>query len=181
MTSPLPPFDWDIFCCVVDNFGDIGVTWRLARQLKQEGALPAQKSEVQVRLWVDDLASFARICPALDPAQDGQWVDGIYVQHWHERLPADMTPARVVIEAFACELPAPFIERMAEQTTPPCWINLEYLSAESWVEDCHGLASPQQVGSQRLDKYFFFPGFTQNGRPLVRARPHRRARALAAG
>ena len=115
MTSPLPPFDWDIFCCVVDNFGDIGVTWRLARQLKQEGALPAQKSEVQVRLWVDDLASFARICPALDPAQDGQWVDGIYVQHWHERLPADMTPARVVIEAFACELPAPFIERMAEQ------------------------------------------------------------------
>ena len=66
MTSPLP-FDWDIFCCVVDNFGDIGVTWRLARQLKQEGALPAQKSEVQVRLWVDDLVSFARICPALDP------------------------------------------------------------------------------------------------------------------
>ncbi|MCR3982319.1 elongation factor P maturation arginine rhamnosyltransferase EarP [Aeromonas caviae] len=161
MTSPLPPFDWDIFCCVVDNFGDIGVTWRLARQLKREGVLPAQKSEVQVRLWVDDLASFARICPALDPAQDGQWVDGIYVQHWHERLPADMTPARVVIEAFACELPAPFIERMAEQTTPPCWINLEYLSAESWVEDCHGLASPQQVGSRRLDKYFFFPGFTQ--------------------
>jgi hypothetical protein len=34
---PLPPFDWDIFCCVVDNFGDIGVTWRLARQLEQEG------------------------------------------------------------------------------------------------------------------------------------------------
>ena len=24
---------WDIFCSVVDNFGDIGVTWRLARQL----------------------------------------------------------------------------------------------------------------------------------------------------
>lgn len=164
MTSPLPPFDWDIFCCVVDNFGDIGVTWRLARQLKQEGALPIHGNEVQVRLWVDDLASFARICPGLDPAQDSQWVDGIHIQHWHETLPADTLPAKVVIEAFACQLPAPFIERMAEQMAsqpkPPCWINLEYLSAESWVEDCHALASPQRVGNQSLNKYFFFPGFT---------------------
>ncbi|HDX8375921.1 TPA: elongation factor P maturation arginine rhamnosyltransferase EarP [Aeromonas dhakensis] len=165
MTSPLPPFDWDIFCCVVDNFGDIGVTWRLARQLKQEGSLPAQESEVQVRLWVDDLASFARICPGLDPALESQWVDGIHIQHWHETLPADTIPARVVIEAFACELPAPFIERMASQPRPPCWLNLEYLSAESWVEDCHGLASPQRLesqslGSLSLNKYFFFPGFT---------------------
>ncbi|HDZ8908708.1 elongation factor P maturation arginine rhamnosyltransferase EarP [Aeromonas dhakensis] len=165
MTSPLPPFDWDIFCCVVDNFGDIGVTWRLARQLKQEGALPAQESEVQVRLWVDDLASFARICPGLDPALESQWVDGIHIQHWHDTLPADTLPARVVIEAFACQLPAPFIERMASQPRPPCWLNLEYLSAESWVEDCHGLASPQRLesqslGSLSLNKYFFFPGFT---------------------
>lgn len=165
MTSPLPPFDWDIFCCVVDNFGDIGVTWRLARQLKQEGVLPAQESEVQVRLWVDDLASFARICPGLDPALESQWVDGIHIQHWHETLPADTLPARVVIEAFACELPAPFIAQMASQPRPPCWLNLEYLSAESWVEDCHGLASPQRLesqslGSLSLNKYFFFPGFT---------------------
>ncbi|MBW3690148.1 elongation factor P maturation arginine rhamnosyltransferase EarP [Aeromonas dhakensis] len=165
MTSPLPPFDWDIFCCVVDNFGDIGVTWRLARQLKQEGALPAQESEVQVRLWVDDLASFARICPGLDPALESQWVDGIHIQHWHETLPADTNPARVVIEAFACELPAPFVAKMASQPSPPCWLNLEYLSAESWVEDCHGLASPQRLesqslGSLSLNKYFFFPGFT---------------------
>ncbi|HDX8401507.1 TPA: elongation factor P maturation arginine rhamnosyltransferase EarP [Aeromonas dhakensis] len=165
MTSPLPPFDWDIFCCVVDNFGDIGVTWRLARQLKQEGALPAQESEVQVRLWVDDLASFARICSGLDPAHESQWVDGIHIQHWHETLPADTIPARVVIEAFACELPAPFVAQMASQPRPPCWLNLEYLSAESWVEDCHGLASPQRLesqslGSLSLNKYFFFPGFT---------------------
>ncbi|UXB11094.1 elongation factor P maturation arginine rhamnosyltransferase EarP [Aeromonas dhakensis] len=165
MTSPLPPFDWDIFCCVVDNFGDIGVTWRLARQLKREGAIPAQEGEVQVRLWVDDLASFARICPGLDPAQESQWVDGIHIQHWHETLPADTIPARVVIEAFACQLPAPFVAKMASQPTPPCWLNLEYLSAESWVEDCHGLASPQRLesqslGSLSLNKYFFFPGFT---------------------
>ena len=157
MTTPeplsLPPFDWDIFCCVVDNFGDIGVTWRLASQLQREG-------RGKVRFWVDDLASFARICPGLDPAQDSQWVEGIHVQHWHTVLPADVVPARVVIEAFACELPAPFVQAMAEQSPPPCWINLEYLSAEAWVEDCHGLASPQRVGNTSLNKYFFFPGFT---------------------
>ena len=39
---------WDIFCCVVDNYGDIGVTWRLARQLVAEHGL-------RVRLWVDEL------------------------------------------------------------------------------------------------------------------------------
>lgn len=152
-SSPLPPFDWDIFCCVVDNFGDIGVTWRLARQLEQEG-------HGKVRLWVDDLASFARICPGLDPALDGQWQQGIYVQRWHDHESPAVVPGRVVIEAFACELPASFAQAMAEQSPPPCWINLEYLSAESWVEDCHGLASPQRVGNQSLNKYFFFPGFT---------------------
>lgn len=149
----LPPFDWDIFCCVVDNFGDIGVTWRLASQLQREG-------RGQVRLWVDDLASFARICPGLDPALDGQWVEGIYIQRWQGDIAPDTAPARVVIEAFACELPAPFVQAMAEQNPPPCWINLEYLSAEAWVEDCHGLASPQRVGNRSLNKYFFFPGFT---------------------
>lgn len=149
----LPPFDWDIFCCVVDNFGDIGVTWRLASQLQRE-------DHGQVRLWVDDLASFARICPGLDPAQDDQWIEGIYVQRWQGDIASDAVPARVVIEAFACELPAPFVQAMAEQSPPPCWINLEYLSAEAWVEDCHGLASPQRVGNQSLNKYFFFPGFT---------------------
>ena len=149
----LPPFDWDIFCCVVDNFGDIGVTWRLASQLQREG-------RGQVRLWVDDLASFARICPGLDPERDGQWVEGIYIQRWQGDIAPDTAPARVVIEAFACELPAPFVQAMAEQSPPPCWINLEYLSAEAWVEDCHGLASPQRVGNRSLNKYFFFPGFT---------------------
>ncbi|USV58564.1 elongation factor P maturation arginine rhamnosyltransferase EarP [Aeromonas encheleia] len=150
---PLPPFDWDIFCCVVDNFGDIGVTWRLARQLEQEG-------QGKVRLWVDDLTSFARICPGLDPELDGQWQQGIYIQHWRPSLPPSVIPARVVIEAFACKLPTAFAHAMAGQTPPPCWINLEYLSAESWVEECHGLASPQRVGNRSLDKYFFFPGFT---------------------
>ena len=123
-----------------------------------------------MRLWVDDLASFARICPALDPAQDGQWVDGIYVQHWHERLPADMTPARVVIEAFACELPAPFIERMAEQTTPL----LDQPRIPLGRELGRGLPWPRLAPAGRQPaprQVLLLPGFhRQNWRPLVRAR-----------
>ncbi|ALP42985.1 elongation factor P maturation arginine rhamnosyltransferase EarP [Aeromonas schubertii] len=140
-------FNFDIFCTVVDNFGDIGVTWRLARQLHDEGHGP-------VRLWVDDLASFSRICPTIDPAQESQSAGGITIQHWH--ADADLAPARVVIEAFACELPAPYKARMQHMAPPPAWLNLEYLSAEEWVEGCHALSSPQG----RLNKHFFFPGFT---------------------
>ncbi|MDB5979507.1 MAG: hypothetical protein JWQ69_522 [Pseudomonas sp.] len=57
---------WDIFCTVVDNFGDIGVTWRLARQLVAEHA-------VDVRLWVDDLRAFERLCPDIDIHAAQQW------------------------------------------------------------------------------------------------------------
>ena len=52
-----------ILCRVVDNFGDIGVAWRLARMLAAEHALA-------VRLWVDDLASLARIWPAVSASPE---------------------------------------------------------------------------------------------------------------
>lgn len=153
MSPSATRFDWDIFCCVVDNFGDIGVTWRLAKQLAADG-------HGQVRLWVDDLASFAKICPPLDPASLGQWQEGVYICPWQNELNRKATPAKVVIEAFACQLPPYFIEAMAAQIPAPQWVNLEYLSAEPWVEQCHGLASPQRVGTNALNKYFYFPGFS---------------------
>jgi uncharacterized repeat protein (TIGR03837 family) len=64
----------------------------------------------------------------------------------------------IVIEAFACELPVPFIDAMARRSRAPVWINLEYLSAETWVEDCHAMASRHPTLA--LTKYFFFPGFS---------------------
>lgn len=68
-------------------------------------------------------------------------------------------PADLVIEAFACKLPQGYIDAMAAQTRQPVWINLEYLSAEDWVESHHKLPSPHP--SLPLTKYFFFPGFTR--------------------
>ncbi len=147
----------DIFCRVVDNYGDIGVCWRLARRL-------AHGRGWQVCLWVDALAAFATIEPEVDAGAARQTVQGIALRHWVEDDPAsDCEPADVAIEAFACTPPAAYVARMAPGRT--VWVNLEYLSAEDWVESCHGLPSLQPGGQS---KFFFFPGFTPATGGLLR-------------
>ncbi len=152
--SPIPYPElmlFDIFCKVVDNFGDIGVCWRLARQLtaQQQG---------RVRLWVDDLRAFHCFAPALDPDKPVQTLGLIEVCRWSDPFPV-AEPAAVVIETFGCDVPESYVEAMAMQARPPVWINLEYLSAEAWVEGCHRLPSPHPRFP--LMRYFFFPGFTR--------------------
>lgn len=164
----------DIFCAVVDNLGDAGVCWRLGRQLAGEHGWV-------VRLWIDDLTPLAALRPGIAANADQQFVDGVEVRRWVTALPAS-EPGDVVIEAFACELPAPFIEAMARRARPPVWLNLEYLSAEEWVAGCHGLASPHPHFP--LTKYFFFPGFGTGTGGLIRERglpsppPHQTDRDL---
>ena len=147
------PKDLHLFCRVVDNFGDIGVCWRLARQWVAEHGL-------EVTLWVDDLASFRKICGEIVVERDWQQAQGVIVRRWSEHFDA-VTPgeiADVVIEAFACELPTAYVAVMAAREKKPVWINLEYLSAEAWVEGCHRMASRHP--SLPLTKHFFFPGFS---------------------
>ncbi|WP_245962054.1 elongation factor P maturation arginine rhamnosyltransferase EarP [Stutzerimonas urumqiensis] len=148
---------WDIFCKVVDNFGDIGVTWRLARLLVAEHGQ-------QVRLWCDDLETFAQLCPQADPLAECQVQAGVEVCRWRSDWCA-VEPADVVIEAFACDLPAAYIDAMAEAGRRILWLNLEYLSAEDWVPGCHALPSMQARG---LQKFFFFPGFEASTGGLLR-------------
>lgn len=143
---------WDIFSTVVDNYGDIGVCWRLARQLVAEHGL-------MVRLWTDDPISFQKINPELDSRQQIQTSRGVEIRHWVESN-LDVDPADVVIEAFGCELPATYVEAMAKSGRRHAWVNLEYLSAEEWVDSHHALPSPHPRLS--LTKYFFFPGFSPN-------------------
>ena len=148
---------WDIFCTVVDNFGDIGVTWRLARQLV------AEHSQA-VRLWVDDLRAFERLCPDIDIHALQQWQQGVEVRQWM----ADWQPteaADVVIAAFACQLPGAYMEAMVEREKTPLWMNLDYLSAEDWIVGCHGLPS---VKYKQVQKFFFFPGFHKGTGGLLR-------------
>lgn len=148
----------DIFCTIIDNYGDIGVCWRLARQLSDE-------HDVAVTLWVDDLATFARLAPALDPALPLQVLGEVLVRHWAGEI-SEPRPGDLVIEGFGCRLPAGFLAAMRARATPPKWINLEYLSAEDWVEDCHGLASVHPATG--LVQHFWFPGFTDRTGGLLR-------------
>ncbi|NRD73981.1 elongation factor P maturation arginine rhamnosyltransferase EarP [Shewanella sp. VB17] len=153
---------WDIFCAVVDNYGDIGVSWRLAKQLVLEYPLI-------INLWVDDLFSFSHILPQLDPSLMTQYIDGINIHQWNTPLDIVYIPGHVIIEAFACKLPNIVIEQLNQRqdsldATPPLWLNLEYLSAETWVDECHGLPSLQTSG---LKKFFYFPGFTPKTGGLI--------------
>jgi len=149
---------WDIFCKVVDNFGDAGVCWRLARILHREHGL-------RLRLWIDDLAALHALYPALDPVAAVQQADGIIVCRW-QNAPSLPEDSAVVIEAFGCGLPEGYVAAMAASNHPPLWIVLEYLSAESWVDEHHGLSSPHP--RLPLPRYFFFPGFTPATGGLLR-------------
>lgn len=142
-----------IFCKVVDNFGDIGICWRLARQMRDEHALA-------VTLWVDELKSFQRICPEVAVDAEVQQVAGVTVCLWRnqEGVFSVDDVADIVIEFFGCDIPPGYVKAMAECTPRPVWLNLEGLSAEEWVEGCHTLPSPHP--RMPLTKHFFFPGFT---------------------
>ena len=147
----------DLFCQIVDNYGDIGVCWRLARQLVAERGC-------EVRLIVDHLGAFRVIAPEIEPGLTQQFLRGVEIVAWSA---ADsLVPRPVVIEAFACNPPASYVEAMAVRSPKPVWINLEYLSAEGWVDKIHGMPSAHQ--RLPLTKYFFCPGFTEASGGLIR-------------
>jgi uncharacterized repeat protein (TIGR03837 family) len=184
-TDATPPsLRWDVFCRVVDNFGDIGVCWRLCADLAARGHT--------VRLWVDDASALDWMAPG---AGAGAWPD-VEVRDWassHDAaVLAALEPADVWVEGFGCEIAPEFIAARAISTEAsglfclkiPVWINLEYLSAEAYVERCHGLPSPVMQGPARgWAKYFYYPGFTANTGGLLRewatASPPRQPEATA--
>ncbi len=138
---------WDLFCRVIDNHGDLGVCWRLAADLGARGH--------PVRLWADDVRALRWMAPA--------GAAGVQVHDWNAA--AQALPGEVVVEAFGCDPPPAFMQAMAAAPTAPVWVNLEYLSAEAYVERSHGLLSPQPSG---LRKWFYYPGFSPRTGGLLR-------------
>lgn len=150
---------FDIFCKIVDNFGDIGVCWRLSQQL-------ANEHRRQVRLFIDDFYIASKIIPQFDPARHEQTINNVKILAWPT---ANTTIPDVVIENFSCGLPDIYTKQMLaskKASHPVRWINLEYLSAEKWVEDCHTLSSTHPALG--LKKTFFYPGFTEKTGGLSR-------------
>ncbi|MDP9899920.1 elongation factor P maturation arginine rhamnosyltransferase EarP [Variovorax ginsengisoli] len=152
---------WDLFCKVIDNHGDLGVCWRLAAQLAARGET--------VRLWVDDGAALQWMAPAGS--------ENVEVIDWAQ--PAAVAAALhapapdVLVEAFGCDPDTGLIAQFAREArtgdAPRVWLNLEYLSAEPYVERLHTLPSPVFKGpGEGLTKYFFYPGFTTATGGLLR-------------
>jgi len=158
------PWLWEIFCKVIDNFGDVGVCWRLSADLAARGHT--------VRLWLDDPQALAWMAPG---ALQGRW-PGVSVWAWAQasnpHVLQALAPAQVWVESFGCELPTEFVAARAnqvDQVSQPVWINLEYLSAEVFVDRCHGLPSPVMSGpAHGWTKHFFYPGFTPHTGGLLR-------------
>lgn len=194
--APAAPRLWDIFCHVIDNWGDLGVCWRLARQLVAHGQ--------RVRLWVDDASALVWMAhpgalqgpspcptshgcspsqtrisqnspsPSPQPLYQGLGVlAGLSVHHWPrlqpEAAPPTLEPGDVLIEAFGCDIAPHWVQALQpEGRAGRVWLNLEYLSAEPWIERCHGLPSPVLSGplAGRL-KWFYYPGFTPGSGGLL--------------
>ncbi|HOO50233.1 MAG TPA: elongation factor P maturation arginine rhamnosyltransferase EarP [Alphaproteobacteria bacterium] len=152
------PRSVDIFCRVIDNFGDIGVCWRLARQLSHEYHL-------SVRLFLDDCDALKQIVPdAFDRS-----IPDLHIVLWDDALSYGAA-ADIVIEGFACELPdsviqAMVVRRKAGVGRPSVWVDLEYLTAEDWALGCHGLSSPHP--SNGLKRTMFFPGFSKDSGGVI--------------
>ncbi|MDT8992149.1 elongation factor P maturation arginine rhamnosyltransferase EarP [Curvibacter sp. APW13] len=170
-TAPAPPphLLWDIFCRVIDNFGDIGVCWRLCSDLAGRGH--------EIRLWVDDASALTWMAPE---ALEGR-VPGVRVLPWSDSANATcvaaLRHADVWVETFGCEIAPEFIAAYANSMRAedqndskfPAWINLEYLSAEGFARRCHRLASPVMHGPAKgATKFFFYPGFTPDSGSLIR-------------
>lgn len=154
---------WDIFCHVIDNWGDLGVCWRLSADLARRGQ--------QVRLWVDDPQPLTWMAPG---ALEGQ-VSGVTVHPWPrtdaDAMPPAVPPGDVLVEAFGCEIAPTWVQQLLppREGPQPVWLNLEYLSAEPWVERCHRLPSPVLSGPLAgRTKWYFYPGFTTQTGGLLR-------------
>jgi len=163
---------WDIFCRVIDNHGDLGVCWRLSADLATRGH--------SIRLWVDDASALVWMAPQATPIGEGRAqfntsTGQILTRPWHEALGSQDLPSDVWIEAFGCDLPHHFLDwaQLAQADAPlapePVWLNLEYLSAESYVDRSHKLPSPVMSGPMKgRIKWFFYPGFTKKTGGLIR-------------
>ena len=128
------------------------MSWRLARQLAKEHGTSAT-------LWIDAPRTLSAIAPDAGPEFA---TPSLAARPWDEARPT-RGARRVAVSAFGCELPP-----AVRAALPALWVNLEYLSAEPWIDGCHGLASRKPVDG--AIEHFFYPGFTGTSGGLLRER-----------
>lgn len=151
----------DIFCTVVDNYGDAAIAWGIARQL-------ATEHNFTVQLFIDKPDTLAPLAPSYTLSTDRQTIDGVQVFRWPEQFPPFVIPADLVIEVLAASAPESYVRAAANRAPkPPVWIIYEYLSAEKWVDAFHKTVSPHPV--LPLIRHYFYPGVTSRTGGLLAA------------
>lgn len=148
----------DIFCEIIDNYGDIGVVYRTAKELQK--IFPKSK----IRVFLNRLDEFKKInSQVLDlPSQNIDGIEHITFDYLRDNA-NELLTAQVIIEAFGCQIPEEYMEIAYDNSE--LLINLEYLSAEDWIEDFHLQSSP--LGRGKLKKVFFMPGFTEKSGGVI--------------
>ena len=157
-----------VLCRVVDNYGDIGVAWRMCRRLKK---LNPQNT---ISLIVDNLLSFNRICDEVNLEADFQSVQGVDVYNWnsadfcHQQFVRnDGERLSLILELFQCGRPdwmeRILFEEKLQRTVQI--IMIDYLTAEKYAEDFHCLKSLTR--SAKVQKVNFMPGFTERTGGLI--------------
>ena len=165
-----------ILCKVVDNFGDIGVVYRLAR------ALSDLRPELELTLVVSNLDSFHKMASQIDPKktiQDFRYKNSTWkILDWNletesgkrktENEEQLLTPdCSVILECFQCGRPD-WLENILfapdfAQTVQI--IQIDYLTAEDYADEFHLLKSGTR--KTNIKKIFFMPGFTPKTGGLI--------------
>lgn len=150
----------DLYCRVIDNFGDAGVCWRLANQL-------AERFDLRVKLIIDRPQLLWLLAPEqVGPSSQRRPIIDVVPWSEHDDAAARASPADLVIAAFGCRVPAAIRDLLAARRPRPVCINLEYLSFEPWAQKSHGLPSIDPVSG--LTEYFFIPGLAAGSGGLIR-------------
>lgn len=154
-----------ILCKVVDNYGDIGFVYRLARNITE------LYPDTELRLVVSDLPSFAAMAPFVKEGLARQSARGWQIFDWNKEDVCTEEFSRripdVILQCFQCQRPE-WLDRILfdpEQKKIVRIVNLEYLTAESWADDFHLLKSGTR--SILVKKVNFMPGFTKKTGGLV--------------
>jgi len=157
-----------VLCKVVDNFGDIGVCWRMAKRLKQLCSIN------EINLVVDDLPSFKRLNDSVNETDSYQVIEGVNIYNsknyefcYSEFSGEKSKRLQVILECFQCGRPD-WLEKILfddELNHIVQIIMIDYLSAEKYAEDFHKLQSLTRRA--KVQKVNFMPGFTEKTGGLI--------------
>jgi Uncharacterized protein conserved in bacteria len=151
--------DITILCKVIDNFGDIGFVWRLAKNLHKNF------SDYKIRIIIDNLSAFKNLCPQVELNLSEQEIFGIKIFNWAEddfcyKEFTDNNP-EIILECFQCGRPGWLEKILFDEGIKNIVqiINIDYLTAEDYAEEFHCLKSGTR--NIRVKKVNFMPGFTK--------------------